>query len=139
MNRFCYRCTFLLLAVAIVTCIATAQTSHTATSPDRYNASDRHQQPAFAMHSTAFIANRGQVGDTRGERRSDILYTVQAPGASLYFMKDRISYVFARLDSTGEKEDAGKTLSNHGDNHDEDNENPYRVSELYRMDMELVG
>jgi hypothetical protein len=91
----------------------------------------------ISAHTPAFIENRGQVADVDGKPRPDILYSIQGRGASLYFLKDRISYVFARIETNSEKR-AEVLSANQGDEHHRE-ENPYHISELYRMDMELVG
>lgn len=41
-----------------------------------------------------FTENRGQVRDDHGNARPDILYTASVSGATVYFRKDAVSYVF---------------------------------------------
>jgi len=41
-----------------------------------------------------FTENRGQVRDDQGNARPDILYTASVSGATVYFRKDAVSYVF---------------------------------------------
>src|ERR1043166_4277706 len=44
--------------------------------------------------SVRFTENRGQVIDTRGEPRTDILYTSNSAGVQVYLRTSGISYVF---------------------------------------------
>jgi len=53
-----------------------------------------------ASNNQGFIENKGQITDTKGSLRSDILFTTKTNGATIYFMKDKISYVFTELEET---------------------------------------
>jgi hypothetical protein len=54
-----------------------------------------------------FVENRGQVFDTKGNSRNDILYTAHSKGTNVYFMKDRIMYAYTKVD--GKASAAGRT------------------------------
>ncbi|MCS7085663.1 MAG: hypothetical protein NZ534_06275, partial [Bacteroidia bacterium] len=72
--------------------------------------------------SVSFTENRGQVMDLSGAARPDVLYTADVEGAKLFFQKDRVSFVFPRVE-TGTM--AGGRYT--------------RITGLYRMDLELLG
>ena len=57
-----------------------------------------------------FIENLGQIKDTRGEKRSDILFLTRSQGVDMYMTNSGISYVFRNVESG-----------------------------YYRLDMEFVG
>ncbi|MBC8144632.1 MAG: hypothetical protein H7X80_03540, partial [bacterium] len=42
----------------------------------------------------SFIANRGQIVDTRGDRRPDVLYTASSQNTRVFVRANSISYVF---------------------------------------------
>jgi len=70
--------------------------------------------------SLTFTENKGQVVDTRGNLRPDILYTAEANGAMLYFRSNGVSYVFPKVEADYRTKDMS-------------------ITSLYRMDLELVG
>lgn len=67
-----------------------------------------------ASSQVAFLENRGQIRDTRGALRPDILYTASANGATIFLRASGFSYVFRRPAAGGDS------------------------ALLYRMDMEFV-
>jgi hypothetical protein len=91
-----------------------------------------HPQLISSDVSVRFLENRGQVVNTRGESQPDILYTVDAHNATLYFFQNRISYVFRRLDG-----DPITDRCQHDAGHDDAGHN-HRMT-VHRVDMELVG
>jgi hypothetical protein len=82
----------------------------------------------------AFVANRGQVVDTRGEPRPDVLYTAESNNARVFVRGSAISYVFDRVEKLADVVDgrSGVTVN-------ESEEAPFGVVEQYRMDLELIG
>src|SRR5688572_20498911 len=66
--------------------------------------SAQHVDPAraaSAMRSigdlpVSFVPNRGQVIDTRGDTRPDILYTASSLGTEVFVRSSVVSYVFQR-------------------------------------------
>lgn len=60
-----------------------------------------HAQPTLR-----YIPNKGQVRDTEGNPRPDILYTASAPGMNIYVRRTGISFVLyeARRDSVGRED-----------------------------------
>jgi hypothetical protein len=130
-----YRYFFLSLVVAAIVLVmapgADAQTTDNGASISRSSTPVRTQS-LETEGGVRFTENRGQIIDTRGELRPDILYTIQSKEASLYFRAQGISYVFSKIEATtepGEQPD-----------HDRgDDETPFRVTGTYRMDMELIG
>lgn len=97
----------------------------------------RHElQPAPKFNSKAelsFTENRGQIIDTRGEARPDILYRSESQGMHLYFRKDAISYVFVRFEGDMLEYSRRQEVDHTGDI------GPAPTIHYYRTDMELVG
>lgn len=80
--------------------------------------------------AVAFVPNRGQVADTRGDRRSDILYTASSRNTQVFIRANAISYVFQRrIDPDSIRSDHARHAADHEAND----------VEYYRMDIELVG
>jgi hypothetical protein len=53
--------------------------------------------PAHSFAQDAvFVENKGQVSDTEGMQRSDVLFTTEVNGAKLFFFRDRIAYVLKK-------------------------------------------
>jgi len=75
-------------------------------------------QQWLGKNGVSFTENKGQIMDTRGQARPDVLYYAEANGVKLYFRSNAISYVFPKVE-----ERAGETVT----------------TGLYRMDLELVG
>ncbi|MEM7036194.1 MAG: hypothetical protein AAF570_04370 [Bacteroidota bacterium] len=69
--------------------------------------------PSSSLH---FIPNKGQIVDTDGDLRPDVLYTAEYGGMKVFFKQDGVSYVFRRAQR--DVEDA---------------------VELYRMDLRFPG
>lgn len=68
----------------------------------------------------AFVENKGQVTDTRGDVRPDILYTTDLNGVNVYFRNDAVSYVFSKVENNPRTQQP-------------------EITGLYRMDLEFVG
>ncbi|MEO5928770.1 MAG: hypothetical protein ABIR47_02450, partial [Candidatus Kapaibacterium sp.] len=77
-----------------------------------------------AADHVEFLENRGQVHDTRGNSRPDILYTAGASGVNLYFTRHGISYLFTRFEYSPSGLRIRPTLT---------------AAESYRMDLEFIG
>lgn len=67
----------------------------------------------------AFIENLGQIKDTDGEERPDVLFLTRADGVDMYLTNTGMTYVFR--------------------NYENDTENLMRNKSFYRLDMEFVG
>jgi hypothetical protein len=80
-----------------------------------------------------FTENRGQVADTRGEPRPDILYTAGGGSMRLFLRRDGISYVFARA-----VPDSASIHSNDLAPVRRASYTPGRL-DLCRIDMNLIG
>ena len=89
-------------------------------------------RPVIPNSGVSFTPNRGQLVDSRGERRPDVLYTASTPGTSVFVRAGAISYVFQKRERREHDDHAP---------HDEagDPEAEFTVVEEYRMDLELVG
>jgi hypothetical protein len=77
-------------------------------------------QQWLSRKGVSFVENKGQVTDSRGAARPDILFTADVNGAKVYFSKGAVSYVFAKLEEQTRSEQRS-------------------IKELYRMDLEFVG
>ncbi len=84
-----------------------------------------------------FTENRGQIVDTDGNLRPDILYTADADGVRLYFTSQGVSYVFTRVED--EKQQISEATGMSPDDYRFDQPETSRNIIAYRMDMELVG
>ena len=71
-----------------------------------------------AKKGLSFTENRGQVTDTRGNARPDVLYTAENQGVKIFFRNDAVSYVFPQIENVG-----GES----------------KVTALFRSDVEFVG
>lgn len=77
-------------------------------------------QEWLSRNSLSFTQNKGQVIDTKGNLRPDILYTANANGVSMYFRNTSVSYVFPKVEVDALTKDS-------------------KVTALYRMDLDFVG
>ncbi len=134
--------------LCISLCFILCRTTGTATPVDgaedhvsrnTHTITDHQETPARGRSQSqiVFTENRGQVVDTDGRLRPDILYTADAGTARLYFTTGGVSYVFH--ESAGEssdlvEQDASKISG------------PMRAAfpadagfSTHRMDMQLVG
>jgi len=75
-------------------------------------------QEMASRKGLSFTENRGQVSDTKGNLRPDVLYTAENNGVKIYFRKDAISYVFPRIETVN-----GESA----------------ITGVFRSDVELVG
>jgi PKD repeat protein len=76
-----------------------------------------------------FVENKGQVADMAGNKRPDVLFTTRSGQATLYFTAGAVYYVFPKYEKI-EKPDNGADMAGGPG---------YRVTEVYRMDMQWVG
>jgi hypothetical protein len=66
----------------------------------------------------SFTENKGQVVDSKGNLRPDILYTAVNNGVSIYFRNNTVSYVFPQFQRNGDN---------------------VQISGLHRSDVEFIG
>jgi hypothetical protein len=104
------------------------------------SASILHAQPTMAPRrgdgvaeerSLVFTENRGQIVDTRGRPRPEILYLAEAHAFRIYLTGSGVHYLFDRIEEVDRQ-------SPHADPKDPE-EASHLVTGRYRMDMELVG
>ncbi len=83
-----------------------------------------------------FTRNCGQIADTDGKPRPEILYTADAQGARLYFTSRGVSFAFTRAEQYMKpiSEAAGKPFADF-----EDREDLPATVAVYRMDMLFEG
>lgn len=95
-------------------------------------AMSQHQNSPAQLAQTGvlrFTENRGQIANTLGDLRPDILYTASSSNIKVFFRSSGLSYVFYRISAPArryEKPDEFFT----------DNS---AIISTYRMDMDLVG
>ncbi|MCD4747018.1 MAG: SBBP repeat-containing protein [Bacteroidales bacterium] len=75
-----------------------------------------------------FIENLGQITDSKGNTRPDILFHTRSQGVDMYITNTGISYVFRKTEG-----DVGKSMDLPNDNVEQPK------TSIYRLDMELVG
>lgn len=101
------------------------------------------QLQSIAKQQTVFIPNRGQIVDSEGKLRLDLLFSTNGGNVKLYFRKTGISYVFARLeeqpkaDSEAKISEATGTFLSTPRPDERPSENP--TISMCRVDMEFVG
>ena len=112
--------------------ISTAEASDvsTASKTDSITQAKAHQ--LLEGREFLFEKNLGQIKDTDGHTRSDIMFTARSGNLKLYLGDHHISYVFSRsIEDTESSED-------HSLDHRHNHPKPGRL-EMYRMDMEFLG
>lgn len=86
--------------------------------------------PAFIG---GFLENRGQIFDSDGARRNDVLYTAGEGAMRAFFAKDRVSYVFTRFEieppADGSESETDLKATKPG----------ATKATSYRVDLEIVG
>ena len=76
-----------------------------------------------------FIENLGQIKDTKGENRPDILFLTRSEGVDMYMTNSGITYVFRKIESDL-NDQPQEALSKNTD---------AQAVPDYRLDMEFVG
>lgn len=100
--------------------------------------STHQSQPDRMSETPAFTRNAGQVRDTEGKARPDILHMLWHKDVGIYTRATGLSYVFRRIDTPAEELQRRRTLKSDGTIR-MDKPEDFRVEEtLYRVDMELV-
>jgi len=82
----------------------------------------------------SFVPNKGQITDTDGNVRPDVLYTANVPGGSIHFFRDHISCVFgtvSRKMNAGISEATGQKIDGE--------DRAGQMLELHRMDIIFDG
>ncbi|MBC8484728.1 MAG: SBBP repeat-containing protein [Bacteroidetes bacterium] len=91
-----------------------------------------------ASKDVIFIPNKGQIIDTEGKLRPDILYKAELNGVALYLTNKGMSFVFYKY------EDAPKNLAA-GNKKTDGMHDPFKddmkdkILKMYRMDLDIVG
>lgn len=103
------------------------------------NENDKSSLIKSASKDILFIPNKGQIIDTEGKLRPDILYKAALNGIDLYLTNKGMSFVFYKY------EDAPKNLAA-GDKESEEMHIPFkdypvreRKVKMYRMDLDIIG
>ena len=85
-----------------------------------------------------FIPNKGQIIDTEGKLRPDILYKAELKGVDLYLTNKGMSFVFYKYEDASKNLAAGikkKDKPHHPFREDVKN----KTVKMYRMDLDIVG
>jgi hypothetical protein len=93
-------------------------------------------QRATPKTSIRFTPNLGQIADTEGRTRPEILYTADAEGVRLFFTAQGVSHLFSRTERTQTpvSEATGRPLLE-----DAEPDSEPTVTTVYRMDMIFEG
>ncbi|MCK4819172.1 hypothetical protein KA005_25595 [bacterium] len=112
---------------------------------DRHNGEHLFKAPSVSASNTqeyaqsilqnsekdiVFIENLGQIKDTKGEKRPDILFLTRSQGVDMYMTNSGITYVFRKIESDVDDQ-FQDALSK--------NAEIQSTSSYYRLDMEFVG
>ena len=85
-----------------------------------------------------FIPNKGQIADTEGKLRPDILYKAELGGVDLYLTKKGMSFVFYKYKDNPNNFAAGKKEVDRTHNPFKDDIED-KIVKMYRMDLDIVG
>jgi len=86
-----------------------------------------------------FIPNKGQIIDTDGKLRPDILYKASLKGIDLYLTNKGMSFVFYKYVDTPQNLAAGYKETDEIRNPLKDDIDRDRKIRMYRMDLDIVG
>ena len=86
-----------------------------------------------------FIPNKGQIVDTEGKLRPDILYKASLNGVDLYLTNKGMSFVFYSYESKPENFAAGKRKMDKDPHPFRDDPMENKIVKMYRMDLDIVG
>jgi hypothetical protein len=93
--------------------------------------------------SISFTPNLGQLADSEGRTRPDLLYTADVSGVRLYFKADGVSYVFTKSEESEEKsvsEATGSEIpSDNAFGSSLRSTESMKSTTTYRMDMTFEG
>lgn len=95
----------------------------------------RHAPYHSEQRDLLFTPNKGQLVDTRGEKRPDILFFSQSAGTAVYFSRQGIHYVFRHIE---ELPATTAPQSQHGIEYMEAEQRGIVVKQ-HRVDVEIVG
>ncbi len=133
-----------ILPLLFLPVLVPAQTAEA--PPSGASAPSLRPAQASASSSIRFTENRGQIVDTRGELRPDVLYKAESKGVSLYFSRRGVSYVFSKAEGDLARylrhdcrlhDHSDDDRDRHGEFEGPPTEEP--IIKLYRMDLELIG
>jgi hypothetical protein len=88
--------------------------------------------PTPGSNGLHFVENKGQVHDQFNKPRNDIQFSIGSKGMTAFIGDGQIHYMFRRVINSGRTMDPKKMS-------DKNNRDEKAQTELYRMDVELVG
>ena len=86
-----------------------------------------------------FVPNKGQIVDTDGKLRPDILYKAELNGVDLYLTKKGISFVFYKHEERPQNLAAGEKEIKEELHSFRDEPMKDKIVKMYRMDLYIVG
>lgn len=86
-----------------------------------------------------FVQNRGQIVDTRGASRPDVLYSAASAGVRVYLRRGGLSYVFMKVEADSSDRPALAASTPRSVTASQPGHADPRGAMLYRMDVDLVG
>jgi len=92
-----------------------------------------------ASKDIIFIPNTGQIIDTKGNLRPDILYKAELNGVDLYLTNRGMSFVFYKYEDASKNLAAGNKETDKIRNHLKYDFDRDRKIRMYRMDLDIVG
>ena len=99
---------------------------------------DKSSPIKSALKDIVFIPNKGQIIDTEGKLRPDILYKAELNGVDLYLTYKGMSFVFYKYEDEPKNLAAGeKELNRIHDTFKDEIED--KIVKMYRMDLDIVG
>ena len=103
------------------------------------NKNDKNGLIKSTAKDIIFIPNKGQIIDTEGKLRPDILYKAELNGVDLYLTNKGMSFVFYKYENAPQNFAAGNKEMDRI--HDPFREDPVRDRKIkmYRMDLNIVG
>ena len=116
----------LIVVFLLDTAIAQQSSYNSLRAPFISNIGSKHSIQSIMQNSEkdiVFIENLGQIRDTKGNRRPDILFLTRSNGVDMYITNSGITYVFRKIE--GDISDIGRQEN--------------RKSSYYRLDMEFAG
>lgn len=122
-------CITALTVTMISTSFAKGSTSSTGASGASARVTTDQATALLQRGGLEFVENKGQVVDTKGDRRSEIKFTANSKSTNVYFLPDRIMYAYTMVE--GVQPNKGEPMTR-------EMLKSLKFSQ-YRMDMELVG
>ena len=103
------------------------------------NKTDKASLVKSTYKDVIFIPNKGQIIDTEGKLRPDILYKAELNGLTLYLTNRGMSFVFSKYKELSQNLAAGYKETDEIRNSLKDDLVRDKKVKMYRMDLDIVG